>query len=179
MRQTLGVLATCMSIGVAAGCGNDESSSDAAAKPAGDRQTSSENAPDQASSAGARVDEARRRGSAVKVMRSNYGRILFDGKGRALYLFTRESSRRSRCYGACAAAWPPFLTKGAPRARSGAQSTLLGTTRRRDGKRQVTYAGHPLYYYVGDRKPGQVLCQNVEEFGGTWLVVEPSGAAVR
>lgn len=111
-------------------------------------------------------------------MRSRYGRVLFDGRPR-LYLFTRERSSRSRCYGACATAWPPFLTTGEPRARTGARESLLGTTRRRDGKTQVTYRGHPLYYYVTDRKPGQITCQDVVEFGGTWLVVSPSGRAVR
>jgi predicted lipoprotein with Yx(FWY)xxD motif len=122
-----------------------------------------------------------RRGVSVKVMRSRYGRVLFDGRGRALYLFTRDRARRSRCYGGCATAWPPFLTRGEPRARSEARSSLLGTTRRRDGRAQVTYRGAPplLTNYVGDRKPGQILCQDVVEFGGTWLVVSPSGRAVR
>jgi predicted lipoprotein with Yx(FWY)xxD motif len=68
---------------------------------------------------------------------------------------------------------------GKPRAGAGVNARLLGTTRRRDGSLQVTYAGRPLYYYVGDREPGQILCQNVFEFGGLWLVVRPSGAPVR
>ena len=115
----------------------------------------------------------------MKVMNSRYGRMLFDAKGRALYLFTRERTSRSRCYGDCAEAWPPFLTRGKPRARSGVKPSLLGTTRRRDGRTQVTYSGQPLYYYVDDREPGQVLCQDVVEFGGTWLVVSPRGEAIR
>ena len=114
----------------------------------------------------------------VTVGRSAYGRILFDGHGRALYLFTRERSAAPRCYGACAKAWPPFLTKGRPSAGHGARSGLVGTTRRRDGTTQVTYRGHPLYYYVGDRRPGQVLCQGVKEFGGTWYVLSAGGRAV-
>jgi len=114
----------------------------------------------------------------LKLGSSDYGRILFDGRGRALYLFTSDKGTNSRCYGACAAAWPPYLKKTAPTAGRGTRQSLLGTTRRRDGKRQVTYGGHPLYYYVGDRKAGQVLCQNVVEFGGTWLVVSGRGAAV-
>ena len=112
------------------------------------------------------------------VSSSRFGRILVDGSGRTLYLFTRDRGR-SRCYGACARAWPPFLTRGRPRARAGARPGLLGTTRRRDGTRQVTYRGHPLYYYVGDRRPGDILCQNVVEFGGTWLIVSPAGRAIR
>jgi predicted lipoprotein with Yx(FWY)xxD motif len=115
----------------------------------------------------------------VTVRRSRYGRVLFDGRGRALYLFTRERGTTPRCYGACAQAWPPFLTSGRPSAARGARGSLVGTTRRRDGSRQVTYRGRPLYYYVGDRRAGQILCQNVVEFGGTWLVVSPSGRAVQ
>ena len=116
---------------------------------------------------------------AIKVRPSRFGRVIFDGRGRALYLFTRERSARPRCYGACADAWPPFLVERRPRAGSGARSSLIRTTRRRDGSRQATYRGHPLYYYVGDTQPGQILCQDVFEFGGTWLVVSPRGRAVR
>ena len=110
---------------------------------------------------------------------SRFGKVLFDGSGRTLYLFKRDKSSRSTCSGACAKAWPPFLTTKAPRARAGARAGLLGTTKRADGTVQVTYAGHPLYYYVNDRRPGQILCQNVAEFGGTWLVVSPAGRPVR
>jgi predicted lipoprotein with Yx(FWY)xxD motif len=114
----------------------------------------------------------------VTVGRSAYGRILRDGRGYALYLFTRDTSSASRCYGACAQAWPPFLTRGRPSAARGARGSLVGTTRRRDGTTQVTYRGHPLYYYAGDRAPSQVLCQGVVEFAGTWLVVSPAGRAI-
>jgi predicted lipoprotein with Yx(FWY)xxD motif len=110
---------------------------------------------------------------------SEYGRILFDGRGYVLYGFTADKKRRSVCSGACAAAWPPYIVSSAPRAGRGVKKSLLGTIRRADGKRQVTYAGRPLYYYVGDRRPGQILCQNVFEFGGDWLVVRPNGAFVR
>lgn len=127
----------------------------------------------------AATSPARRRGAGVRVIDSPYGRVLADGGGYALYLFTRDGRGPSRCYGLCAKAWPPLLTRGAPRALAGARSRLLGTVRRRNGRRQVTYRGQPLYYYVGDREPGQILCQDVFEFGGTWLVVAPSGRAVR
>jgi kynurenine formamidase len=82
-------------------------------------------------------------------------------------------------YLSSARAWPPFLVRGRPRAGRGVRASLIGTVRRRDGTRQVTYRGHPLYYYVGDTRPGEVSCQNVVEFGGTWLVVAPSGRAIR
>jgi predicted lipoprotein with Yx(FWY)xxD motif len=114
----------------------------------------------------------------VTVRGSDYGRILFDGANRALYGFTRDPRAKSTCYGACAQAWPPYIVRGTLRAGKGASRSLLGTTRRRDGKRQLTYAGKPLYYYVHDGR-GQVLCQNVREYGGLWLVVRPSGKLVR
>jgi predicted lipoprotein with Yx(FWY)xxD motif len=115
----------------------------------------------------------------IAVRSSAFGRILFDGNGRALYAFTRDPNGRSVCSGACAAVWPPFLVSSRPKPAADVVGRLIGTTRRADGKLQVTYGGRPLYYYVNDRKPGQVLCQNVTEFGGLWLVVRPSGRLVR
>ena len=110
---------------------------------------------------------------------SSFGRVLFDGRGYVLYAFTRDKDGRSACYAACAKAWPVYYAKGTLRAGNGIKRSLIGTTKRRDGRRQVTYAGRPLYYYVGDMKAGQILCQNVVEFGGTWLIVRPSGKLVR
>jgi predicted lipoprotein with Yx(FWY)xxD motif len=110
---------------------------------------------------------------------TRYGRVLFDGKNRVLYGFTRD--RRggpSRCYGSCAAAWPVYFSKGSLRAGRGVKQALLGTVRRRDGRRQITYNGWPLYYYAHEG-PGEVKCQNVREFGGLWLVVKPNGQLVR
>ena len=117
-------------------------------------------------------------GRVITVRASQYGPILADRGNRTIYLFTRDRSSASTCYGGCAAVWPPVLTNGAP-GRAGSLPGALGITRRRDGARQVTYDGHPLYYYTGDVSPGQILCQNVDEFGGTWLVVSPSGKPVR
>jgi predicted lipoprotein with Yx(FWY)xxD motif len=117
-------------------------------------------------------------GASLKVVSSQYGRVVADARGEALYLFTKDGRGKSQCYGACAKAWPPFLTRGRPRAAKGISASRLGTVRRRDGRSQVTYKGQPLYYYVQD-KPGVILCQNVAEFGGDWLVVAPSGNAVR
>lgn len=114
----------------------------------------------------------------VKVKTSSFGRILFDGRGFVLYGFTRDPRARSACSGACARAWPPYIVKSRPRAGKSVTARLLGTTRRANGSLQATYAGRPLYYYVGDRKPGQILCQNVMEFGGVWRVVRPSGRLV-
>lgn len=117
-------------------------------------------------------------GTEITVADSQYGRVLFGPSRRAIYLFDKEGSSRPACYGDCAAAWPPVLTKGEPRAAGGADAALLGTTDRTDSSSQVTYNGHPLYYYVND-PAGQVACHNVDEFGGLWLVVDPSGSAVQ
>ncbi len=111
---------------------------------------------------------------------TSYGTILTDGAGRTLYIFTRDPiGASSRCYGACAKAWPPLLTRGEPKAVRGADSDLVGSVRRKGGVRQVTYRGRPVYYYVGERSAGQVFCQDVFEYGGRWLIVRPSGKVVK
>jgi predicted lipoprotein with Yx(FWY)xxD motif len=116
---------------------------------------------------------------ALTARSSSFGKVLFDGRGFVLYAFTRDR-RTSRCYGDCAKAWPPyFAPKGSLVVGRGVKRSLLGTVKRRNGRRQVTYAGKPLYYYVGDRRPGQILCQDVFEYGGRWLIVRPSGKLVR
>jgi predicted lipoprotein with Yx(FWY)xxD motif len=116
--------------------------------------------------------------STLTVRSSDYGKILFDGTGRALYAFTKDPRRKSVCAGACARAWPPYVVSTRPKAGAGVKSSLLGTTKRAGGRTQVTYNGRPLYYYVGD-PVGKVRCQNVSEFGGLWLVVRPNGRLVR
>src|SRR5207249_11590755 len=114
----------------------------------------------------------------VKVVHSRYGPVVADGRGQAVYVFTKEDRGVPQCYSECAMRWPPFLTTSKPRAGKGVKRSLIGTRRRRDGKLQVTYRGRPLYFYDAD-KPGLILCQNVFEFGGDWLVVAPSGRPVR
>ena len=116
--------------------------------------------------------------SVLTTGKSSYGRVLFDGRGFALYAFTHDTKGKSTCAGACAKAWPPYLVKNAAKAGAGTRARLLGTTRRSDGSLQVTYKGQPLYYYVGDRSAGQILCQNVTEFGGVWRVIRPTGRLV-
>jgi predicted lipoprotein with Yx(FWY)xxD motif len=115
----------------------------------------------------------------LTVHSSSFGKVLFDARGFVLYAFTKDPRGRSACSGACAAAWPPYVVKGTVRAGVGVKQSLLGTIRRANGSRQVTYGGRPLYFYVGDKKPRQILCQNVSEFGGLWLIVRPSGKLVR
>lgn len=116
-------------------------------------------------------------GKKLKVVNSDYGKVVADSKGEALYLFTKEKGKTSECYGECAKAWPPVFSAGQPLAGKGITESKLGTTKRRNGKLQATYNGHPLYYYRDD-SPGKILCQDVPEFGGTWYVVKPSGNPV-
>jgi predicted lipoprotein with Yx(FWY)xxD motif len=132
-------------------------------------------------SASAGPADAGKATATLTVRSSTYGKILFDGRGFVLYGFTKDPRRRSACFGGCATAWPPYLVKKAKNLKVGAglKASLIGTTKRPGGKLQVTYAGRPLYYYEGDKSPGQILCQNVSEFGGLWLVVRPSGQLVR
>jgi predicted lipoprotein with Yx(FWY)xxD motif len=115
-----------------------------------------------------------RRGPRLTLRDSQFGPVLFDGRNRALYLFTRDPRNKTRCYGACAEAWPPFYAKGRPRAGQGVDRSLLGTIERRDGRRQMTYRGQALYFYVDDPR-GQVLCNDIVEFGGTWYAVDAKG----
>jgi predicted lipoprotein with Yx(FWY)xxD motif len=106
------------------------------------------------------------------------GKILVDGAGKTVYLFVADSGSSSTCYTTCAQIWPPVLTSGRPQAGRGASASLLGTTTRTDGKTEVTYAGHPLYYFVQDKATNDTTGQGVNGFGGLWWVVSPSGAAV-
>ena len=117
-------------------------------------------------------------GSRVGVGKSPLGRILVDSKGITLYDFPPDKGTTSVCYGACAALWPPLTTKGKPVAGPGVRAALLGTTKRKDGKLEVTYNGHPLYYFVSDRKPGQTTGQGLNQFGGPWWVISPEGKEI-
>jgi predicted lipoprotein with Yx(FWY)xxD motif len=84
----------------------------------------------------------------------------------------------STCYDACAALWPPLFTKGKPHAGHGVRAALLGTTKRHDGKLEVTYNHHPLYYYVADSKPGQTTGQGLNQFGAPWWVLNAAGKEI-
>ena len=106
------------------------------------------------------------------------GAILVDGSGKTVYLFVADKGTVSSCYTSCATIWPPVLTTGAPIAGTGATASLLGTTTRTDGKVEVTYAGHPLYYFIQDKKAGDATGQGINGFGGLWWVVSPAGAAI-
>jgi predicted lipoprotein with Yx(FWY)xxD motif len=180
MTRLLTIAAVLASLALAA-CGGDDEDSGATTTPAAaaGRETASAEKPASADKgSGGGEEQKPATGTTIDVADSQYGSILFDSDQQAIYLFDKETSDTSECYGDCAAAWPPVLTDGDPQAGNGIDAKLLGTTERDDGSTQVTYGGHPLYYYVDDG-PGQVLCHNVEEFGGLWLVVTPSGDAVQ
>lgn len=114
----------------------------------------------------------------IGTMNSSLGTYLVDGQGKALYLFAADKSGSSTCNGACASVWPPTTTSGKPNAGPGVDAAKLGTTMRSDGKLEVTYDGHPLYYYVSDTMPGQTTGQGLNQFGALWYVVSPSGNAI-
>ena len=117
-------------------------------------------------------------GAKVSIAKSPLGGILVDSKGITLYDFVKDKGMTSTCYGACAALWPPLVTKGKPIAGPGVRASLLGTTKRKDGKLEVTYGGHPLYYLVTDRHPGQTTGQGVNQFGGPWWVLSAAGKEI-
>jgi len=116
-------------------------------------------------------------GTKVVLGDSQFGQILFSSKRQAIYMFEKETTRRPHCYDECAAIWPPVYAKGEPRVGRGLERSLLGTTRRRGGAKQVTYGGHPLYYYAHEG-PGQVLCHDVFSAGALWLVMRADGTPV-
>jgi predicted lipoprotein with Yx(FWY)xxD motif len=118
-------------------------------------------------------------GAVVKVGSTGLGRVLVDAHGKTLYIWAHDKSSTSTCNGDCAGYWPPLVTKGRPQAIAGANSRLLGTSKRKDGRMQVTYAGHPLYYFVQDTKAGQTKGEGLTGFGGRWDPISASGRAVR
>ena len=103
------------------------------------------------------------------------GRIIVDSKGFTLYDFHKDKGTTSACYGGCAKVWPPLITESDPQAGEGAMGSKLGTTKRKDGTLQVTYAGHPLYTYTADTKPGDAKGNDFSSFGAEWYALQPSG----
>ena len=117
--------------------------------------------------------------SVVSTKTSSLGTFLVDGQGRTLYLWDADHGPRSTCTAACAQAWPPLTTTGAPKASGAVKSSLLGTATRADGSREVTYAGHPLYTYAGDTRPGQTTGEGSDSFGAPWWTVTTAGRALQ
>ena len=149
------------------GCGGSDSSGGGAYGSGGGDTGSTETTKSEAAPAGDGV---------VAVGKgSDLGPILVDSKGFTLYDFHKDKGGKSACYGACAGTWPPLTASDAPSATSGAEKSKLGTTKRSDGTVQVTYAGHPLYTYVADTKPGETKGQDIDSFGAEWYALQGSG----
>jgi predicted lipoprotein with Yx(FWY)xxD motif len=158
-RPLVALVALAAAGAIAAGCGSNNSGGSG-------------------SGASSSTSGAQSAGATVSTASTPLGRILVDGSGRTLYLFEKDKGTTSSCFGACASAWPPYPTTGTPHAGSGVSASLLGTTTRTDGKTEVTYHGHPLYYFQGDSKLGQTNGQNVDAFGAEWYVLSPAGNKV-
>jgi predicted lipoprotein with Yx(FWY)xxD motif len=150
----------------------------AACGSSGSSGTSSSSAPATTSATTGATSSARP-ASVVATKTSSLGTFLVDAKGRALYLWDADHGTMSTCSGACAQAWPPLTTAGTPKAGGKVKASLLGTTKRADGSSEVTYAGHPLYYFEGDSAPGQTTGQGSDGFGAPWWVVSPAGKAIQ
>jgi predicted lipoprotein with Yx(FWY)xxD motif len=117
-------------------------------------------------------------GTTVATARTALGRVLVNGSGRTLYLFAKDKHGRSACIGQCAGFWPPLIASGKPLAAAGAKASLLGTTKRPDGRLQVTYNHHPLYTFVKDTRNGETNGEGITAFGAEWYAVAPAGAAL-
>ncbi len=149
-----------------AACGSSNTTSSSASSAAASPSTSST------------VSRASATGTAVALTKGSAGVYLTGASGRALYLWVADSGGKSSCSGACAQAWPPLLTKSTPIASHGVKSGDLGTITRSDGTKQVTYNGHPLYYFAGDTGAASTTGQGSDSFGAKWWLVAPTGAAI-
>jgi predicted lipoprotein with Yx(FWY)xxD motif len=121
---------------------------------------------------------AQAKGALVSTAKTSLGAIIVNANGRTLYLFEKDRNGKSACSGQCAAFWPPLITRGKPTVTNGARASLIGTTRRADGRLQVTYNHHPLYTFVKDTKAGQTSGEGVSAFGATWDAVSPAGSRI-
>jgi predicted lipoprotein with Yx(FWY)xxD motif len=117
-------------------------------------------------------------GTKLKVEKTKIGKVVANAKGHTLYMFRADHGKASSCYGQCAKFWPPLLTKGKPVAGPGLKASLLGTTKRKDGKLQVTYKGHPLYLFLEDTKAGDTTGEGSKAFGAGWYALTPTGVVI-
>jgi predicted lipoprotein with Yx(FWY)xxD motif len=121
---------------------------------------------------------AQAKGAVVSIAKTKLGRIVVNSNGRTLYLFGKDRNGKSACSGQCASFWPPLNTNGKPSVSKGASASLLGTTKRSDGRMQVTYNHHPLYMFAKDKNAGQTNGEGVKAFGAEWYVISPAGSKV-
>jgi predicted lipoprotein with Yx(FWY)xxD motif len=113
--------------------------------------------------------------SALALRSTTLGKVLVDADGRTLYLFEADKPNMSNCSGVCLSLWPALTSHAKPTARDGVVAAKIGTIGGSGGKQQVTYDGHPLYYYAADRKPGDITGQGLDQFGAEWYVLAASG----
>jgi predicted lipoprotein with Yx(FWY)xxD motif len=140
--------------------------------------SSAAGAPASGSPASSSPASASTTGTVITTHSGSAGSFLTDGSGHAVYLWTKDGMNKSACTGACAGAWPPVEAKGTLTVSGGAKPSDLGTITRSDGSKQVTYDGHPLYYFAGDSGPGQVSGQGSDGFGAKWWLLAPTGAQI-
>jgi predicted lipoprotein with Yx(FWY)xxD motif len=177
-------LAAVATAAIAAGCGSSSDDNAAATtESSGAAATTSSGAAsggygNSASPSTAPSSAAASGPATVKTASGDLGTFLVGTDGRTVYLFEGDTGTTSTCTGACAQNWPPLLTQGAPQASGSAMASLLGTTKRADGSTQVTYNGHPVYYFVQDTAPGTTAGQEVDAFGAEWYVLDPSGKTI-
>jgi predicted lipoprotein with Yx(FWY)xxD motif len=117
-------------------------------------------------------------GTTLKVVKTPIGKVVAASNGHTLYMFRADKGTTSACYGKCATYWPPVVTSGKPVAGPGIKASLLGTTKRKDGKLQVTYKKHPLYFFLLDKKPGQTTGEGSKNFGAGWYALTPTGIVI-
>lgn len=158
---------------VSVSCGTDDDGAEPSSTPTS-TSTSAPSASESRSAEPPASDSAQANGVTITTAASDYGQILWGPERQVVYIWEKEPTTRAECYGDCAEAWPPVLTTGEPIATGDVDAALLGTTTRRDGSTQVTYNGHPLYYYAHEG-PGEVECHNIATHGGLWWVVTPAG----
>lgn len=170
-KATTTAIAVAVLAALCSSCGDDEETTPPAV-PTETETTATRTATPTTSAPGTRAPAGP---ATVAVRSSKLGQILVDGQGRTLYLFEADTSDKSTCNDACARAWPPLTTSGEPKAGEGVTADLLGTTTRDDGSAEVTYNGHPLYYFDGDEKPGDTTGQDLDQFGAEWYVLNADG----
>ncbi len=132
-----------------------------------------------ASTTATTTEKAAPSGGAVAVVTAapvpKLGKVIVDSKGLTLYDFHKDKGTTSSCYGQCATIWPPLISEGQPQGGEGVSASKLGTTKRKDGTTQVTFAGHPIYTYTADTKPGDAKGNDFSSFGGQWYALKPNG----
>jgi predicted lipoprotein with Yx(FWY)xxD motif len=166
-----GALAAAATVAACSSAGSSSSAAPAPASPAGASSPSAA-ASSPAAAAGASG------GTVITTAKSSAGTVLTTGSGRAVYLWVKDTGDMSNCDGACAGAWPPVTTTATATASGGAMASDIGTITRSDGTKQVTYDGHPLYYFSGDSGPGTASGQGSDGFGAKWWLVAPTGSDV-